>query len=284
MIKVLVTGSDGQLGGEIQSIASNYQNVNFIFANKDLLDITQIDSVSSFFSANEFDYCINCAALTNVDLAEEHENTYAINVLGVNNLVENCHKYKCTLIQISTDYVFDGRSESPYKEDSTTGPINYYGETKLKGERFIQSTLNDYFIVRTSWLYGRKGNNFVKTMLSLANKLPEVKVVADQTGSPTFAKDLAKFILHLIIKKNTNYGIFHFSNQGQTSWYDFTKEIYKQLEIKTKLTPISTKEYPTKAQRPLFSVLNTDKVIQTTDFKLRTWQEALYDYLKKDNY
>lgn len=280
-IKVLVVGSKGQLGSEIQYLAAAYHEINFNFMDSKTLDITNAKDVLDFFKDNSFDYCINCAGYTDVEKAEEERETaYKVNVDGVNNLALNCLKHKVTLIHISTDYVFDGSASIPYKENDKTNPLNYYGLTKLKGEQVIQEALKHYFIIRSSWLYGKFGTNFVKTMLRLAKTKTEIKVINDQFGSPTNATDLANFILYLITTKNDKYGINHFSNIGETSWYGFVKEIFNQLDIQTKILPISSEEYPTKAKRPSYSVLDLDKVQKTTSFNLRCWERAVKEYIK----
>ncbi len=280
-IKVLVTGAFGQLGQALQEVASTASSVEFIFTDSTTLDITDAKKVKSFFESHSFDYCVNCAAYTAVDQAEmEQEKAYLVNVTGVQHLAENCQKHEVVLIQISTDYVFDGTTKTPYKEEDTPNPINYYGFTKLRAEQIIQEKLKQYFIIRTSWLYGKSGNNFVKTMLKLATIKKEIKVVDDQIGSPTNAKDLAKFIMHLVTTKNESYGIYHFSNQGQTNWYGFAKEIFNLNNSKVSVIPVSSVDYLTRTKRPIYSVLNTNKVIQKTNFKLRDWKLTLKEFIK----
>jgi dTDP-4-dehydrorhamnose reductase len=278
-IKILVTGSNGQLGNEIRLLADTLTGLTFFFTDVNILDITDREDVDLFFTKHTFDFCINCAAYTAVDKAEvDKKQAYAVNTIGVKNLVQNCNKHQITLFHISTDFVFDGKATSPYKVEDVPNPINYYGETKLLGEQEITKNLSRFFIIRTSWLYGRYGGNFVKTMLKLANKYPEVKVVADQIGSPTYAKDLASFILHLIQTRNSKYGVYHFSNQGETDRYGFAKEIFRLANVNVSLLKTTTKYFSQKAKRPEYSVLDLSKTLNEIEFKIRNWKEALNDY------
>jgi len=277
--KILVTGSKGQLGQAIQELAKEQTAVEFIFTDSGVLDITNKEEVTVFFDQHVFDYCINCAAYTQVDQAEQdRELAYAVNVSGVENLVQNCFKHQVKLIHISTDYVFDGNSEKPYKETDLPNPVNYYGMTKWLGEQVISKALKDFFIIRTSWLYG-KGKNFVQTMLTLATTNKKIQVVSDQKGSPTYALDLAGFIFYLIGGNCQNYGTYHFSNTGETSWYHFAKEIFEIFQIKAALTPIASKDFPTLAKRPVNSSLDLTKTKNNTTYNLRSWQDALSVYL-----
>lgn len=277
MLTILVTGKCGQLAQCIESIAPNYPNLKFIFKSSSELDITSTSSVDSVFNRTEhFNYCINCAAYTAVDKAEtETQNAYDVNVLGAKNLAEACDKYKVTLIHISTDFVFDGNALQPYTEDSITNPLGVYGKTKLQGEKVIAETLENHFILRTSWLYSEFGNNFLKTMLRLASEREELSVVNDQIGSPTYAIDLAEVILKLIETNYDNYGIYHYSNQGEISWYDFAKEIFRLSESNIKLHKIETKDYPTAAMRPKYSVLETSKIGKTLNISIPNWKDSL---------
>ncbi len=276
---ILVTGANGQLGNEIKIIAQK-SATNFIFTDAKQLDITNKKVVKAFFSQYKPDYCINCAAYTAVDLAEEErEKAYAINVLGTQYLAEEAKKHNTTLIHISTDFVFDGAKNTPYTEEDIPNPINYYGETKYLGEQFVQKNVENYYIVRTSWLYGSKGNNFVKTMLRLSETNEELKIVNNQFGSPTYAKDLALFVLSLIKTKNS-FGIYHFSNSGATNWAAFAEKIIYLTKKNTKIKGIPDVEYPTKARRPRFSVMNLDKA-KNTSLVIRNWEEALKEYIAK---
>ena len=275
MLKILVTGKDGQLGQCIKSVAHKYPNLEFSFKSSSELDITNKVKVEFAFSVQQYDYCINCAAYTNVDNAEtETELAHNINAVGSKNLAEECLKHQVTLVHISTDFVFDGRGSVPYTENSKTEPLGIYGKTKLEGEEIISKSLKKYFIIRTSWLYSEFGNNFLKTMLRLASDREELGVVNDQIGSPTYAIDLANVVLRLIEDKNTSYGIYHYSNEGVISWYDFAKEIFRLTKSTIKLNKIETKDYPTKAERPQYSVLDTSKIKHFTD--ISNWKDSLF--------
>mgnify|MGYP003665945386 CR=1 FL=1 len=287
MLNILVTGKDGQLAQCINSVENQYPNLEFDFKASSELDITNKVKVESVFSVQQYDYCINCAAYTNVDNAEtETELAYNINVVGSKNLAEACLKHQVTLVHISTDFVFDGKGSLPYTENSETKPIGVYGETKLEGENIISKTLENYFIIRTSWLYSEFGNNFLKTMLRLESIRDELGVVSDQIGSPTYAVDLANVILRLIASTNTSYGIYHYSNKGVISWYGFAKEIFRLRESNVKLNKIETKDYPTKAERPKYSVLDTSKIEEKLNIEIPNWKlslESAYSNIKKAN-
>ena len=276
MINVLVTAKDGQLGQCFQSLVSKHPNLRFIFKSSSELDITNKSNIEDVFDAHSFDYCINCAAYTAVDKAEEAvELADKVNHLGAQNLAEACKKFDRTLIHISTDFVFDGQSNVPYLETDTTSPLGVYGETKLKGEHAISKTLKQHYIIRTSWLYSEYGNNFLKTMLRLANERDEIGVVGDQIGSPTYAKDLAEAVLQIIELRKTSYGIYHYSNEGEISWYDFAKEIFRISNSDIKLNKIKTKDYPTLATRPKFSILNTTKLSNLLQVPILNWKISL---------
>ena len=278
---VLVTGASGQLGQSIQFIASQYPEMQFIFANSRDLDITNELKVYDFFNSNKIDYCINAAAYTAVDKAESDvERATTINVLGSRFLAQACQKHSITLIHISTDFVFDGTASSPYLETDVTSPLGVYGQTKLDGENEVKNHCKNHFIIRTSWVYSQFANNFMKTMLRLVKDRTELNVVADQIGTPTNAVDLADAILQIIsfdIRHSTfdKYGIYNFSNQGQCSWYDFAIEIFKQNKISIIVNPISTEAYPTPAQRPKYSVLDKSKIKTTFGLTIRDWKDAL---------
>lgn len=278
---VLVTGASGQLGQSLQYIASQYPEMQFVFATSQDLDITNIDAVTDFFKNNKIDYCVNTAAYTAVDKAEsESKKAYSVNVIGPKNLAIACQKNSATLIHISTDFVFDGSSEKPYSESDTTNPIGVYGQTKLDGEAEVVSNCSKHYIIRTSWVYSQFGNNFMKTMLRLAQDRSELNVVSDQIGTPTNAVDLAKAVLEIISSNfkhlaHDNYGIYNFSNEGICSWYDFAVEIFKQNKIDIKVNPIPTTAYPTPAKRPKYSVLDKSKIKSTFGITIKDWQEAL---------
>ncbi|GAA4761606.1 MULTISPECIES: dTDP-4-dehydrorhamnose reductase [Flavobacterium] len=273
---VLVTGASGQLGQSLQFIASHYSEMQFIFASSQDLDITNTERVLTFFEQNKIDFCVNTAAYTAVDKAElEHERALFVNVIGPKNLAIACEKSNVTLIHISTDFVFDGSAEKPYLESDETNPIGVYGQTKLDGEKEVISNCDKYFILRTSWVYSKFGNNFMKTMLRLAQDRTELNVVSDQIGTPTNAVDLAEVIVAMIKSKNKEYGIYNFSNEGICSWFDFAKEIFKINNVNIQVNPILTEAYPTPAKRPKYSVLDKSKIKSTFGITIKNWQEAL---------
>lgn len=281
---VLVTGAGGQLGQSIQFIASQYTEMQFIFANSQYLDISDSEKVNAFFEKQAIDFCVNAAAYTAVDKAESDiERAEAINVLGSKYLAQACQKHGATLVHVSTDFVFDGTSTKPYLETDATAPIGVYGQTKLDGEKEIESICEKYFIIRTSWVYSQFANNFMKTMLRLAQDRTELNVVADQIGTPTNAVDLADAILQIIKFSESIpafgarglYGIYNFSNEGECSWFDFAKEIFTQNEITIQLNPIPTEAYPTPAKRPKFSVMDKSKIKATFGIRIKDWKEAL---------
>jgi dTDP-4-dehydrorhamnose reductase len=239
MINILVTGGNGQLAKCIKDLELRYPNFNIYYTDFTDLDITKMEDLNNFFKKNPVEYCINCAAYTAVDKAEnDQENAFKVNELGAKNLAIACKNYNSILIHISTDFVFDGTKTEPYTEEDSPNPINVYGASKLQGEKQIQKYLSNYFILRTSWLYSEHGNNFMKTMLRLANENSELKIVNDQIGSPTYAKDFASIILQLISTNNKQYGTYHYSNEGVTSWYDFAKAIFEEMGADVKLSSI----------------------------------------------
>lgn len=286
---VLVTGSSGQLGQALQFIAPKYSEVKFIFCDSKELDITQKDNCFEVFKKYNPNYCINAAAYTAVDKAEsEPEKAHLINVIGAKNLAEVCKEFDTTLLHISTDFVFDGSFEnlSPraqsrgYNEEDIPNPTGVYGQTKLDGEKVIQQTLEKHFIIRTSWVYSQFGNNFMKTMLRLASERDTISVVNDQIGTPTNAVDLAKVLVKIILTDNQqpttdNYGIYNFSNEGQCSWYDFSKEIFRVNNISINLQAIPTTSYPTPAKRPAYSVLDKTKIKRVFGIEINNWEESL---------
>ncbi len=286
MANILVTGSNGQLGSEIKGLKSEFNHLNFIYTDVNELDITNVPILKQFFNNNKINYIINCAAYTAVDKAEtDIRNAEKINVTAVSNLVKLAANYKIKFFHISTDYIFDGESKTPYTETSSPNPQSVYGKTKLRGEieasRYTQS-----IILRTSWLYSSFGNNFVKTMLKLGSDRDEISVVNDQIGCPTYAVDLARVILQIISiseeKKDAfKPGIYNYSNDGVCSWFDFATEIMKIANLKCKVKPIETIEYPTPAKRPLYSVLNKNKIIKTFNIEIPQWQDSLEICLKK---
>jgi dTDP-4-dehydrorhamnose reductase len=281
-MRILVTGSHGQLGRCIQDLAIENPKEEFVFTDYQELDITQTDKVNDFFANRSFDYCINCAAYTSVDTAEnEPDIVFKINAEGPKNLAKACLDFGCILIHISTDFVFDGTKKTPYTEEDIPNPINVYGASKLKGELNLKQILDKYFIIRTSWVYSEHGSNFLKTMLRLGKERDELKVVNDQMGSPTYAADLAAFIIFLIIHKKDEYGLFHFSNQGSISWYDFAKTILKLISSNCEILPITTVDYPTAAIRPSYSVLDKTKVKKLFKIDIPEWEASLTHCLNK---
>lgn len=277
---VLVTGANGQLGQSLQFIAKNYIDIEFVFCDSKVLDITNYDNVNAVF--NEFipDYCINTAAYTAVDKAEsESEKAYSINVLGAKNLAKVCKLNNTVLVHVSTDFVFDGTKTTPYTELDQPNPTGVYGQTKLDGEKAIQDIWEKHFIVRTSWVYSQFANNFMKTMLRLGSERDSLSVVDDQIGTPTNAVDLAKFLVTIITehsKLNTeHYGVFNFSNEGQCSWFDFAKKIFEVNNISINLLPIPTTNYPTPAKRPAYSVLDKSKIKNTFGIEINRWELSL---------
>ena len=276
MIKALVTGGNGQLAQSLKDVVNHQDELDVDFQDLPDLDITNKQQLESYFSNNELDYCINCAAYTAVDLAEEQSDlAYAVNAEGPKYLAEVCQKHQVTLIHISTDFVFDGQKLIPYLETDAPNPLSVYGASKLQGERSIQETTEAYFIVRTSWLYSEYGNNFIKTMLRLSETRDEISVVSDQIGSPTYAGDLAEVLIKIVLSSSISYGIYHYSNGGIVSWYDFASEIFKQFGKKIEVKPIKTKDYPTAAKRPKYSVLDTTKIKNNFDCTIKDWQGSL---------
>ncbi|AOR26374.1 dTDP-4-dehydrorhamnose reductase [Formosa sp. Hel3_A1_48] len=276
MIKALVTGGNGQLAQSLKDVVNHQDELDVDFQDLPDLDITNKQQLESYFSNNELDYCINCAAYTAVDLAEEQSDlAYAVNAEGPKYLAEVCQKHQVTLIHISTDFVFDGQKRIPYLETDAPNPLSVYGASKLQGERSIQETTEAYFIVRTSWLYSEYGNNFIKTMLRLSETRDEISVVSDQIGSPTYAGDLAEVLIKIVLSSSISYGIYHYSNGGIVSWYDFASEIFKQFGKKIEVKPIKTKDYPTAAKRPKYSVLDTTKIKNNFDCTIKDWQGSL---------
>ena len=289
-MKVLITGSNGQLGSEIKELSSDYENLECIFRDLPELDICDTKALTTCIVDENINAVINCAAYTAVDKAEENPViAQQVNAKGVLNLVNALKKVDGKLIHISTDYVFDGNYSQPYKETDPVSPKGVYGETKRAGELAVLSSSIDAIVIRTSWLYSAYGNNFVKTMLRLGNFKESIQVVYDQIGTPTYAKDLAKTCLDILSNAgSTNISkkgsLYHYSNEGVASWYDFARAIMENSNIDCNIIPIETKDYPTQAIRPLYSVLDKSKI--TSDFKVTIphWRDSLANCLKKINH
>jgi dTDP-4-dehydrorhamnose reductase len=287
---VLVTGANGQLGQSLQFIAGNYSELKFIFCDSATLDITSLNTIKEVFKQFKPNYCINAAAYTAVDKAEsEQEKAHLVNVIGAKNIAEVCKENNTVLLHISTDFVFDGtfspRAQSRgYTEQNIPNPTGVYGQTKLDGEKAIQATFDNYFIIRTSWVYSQFGNNFYKTMLRLAQERDSLSVVNDQIGTPTNAVDLAHVLLKIVChtelvevqqQPTINYGIYNFSNEGQCSWYDFAKKIFEINKVKIDLKSIHTSNFLTTARRPKFSVLDKSKIKKVFGVEIQNWEESL---------
>ena len=282
-MKILVIGKNGQLGKSIhKSVTNNEQTDEFVFVGREEIDLSSTDSITNYFNHNNFDIIINCAAHTAVDKAEE-EAVLAnqINHLAVAQLAQIAKRQQAKLIHVSTDYVFNGESDKPYTETDATSPINIYGKTKLAGEQALKEIMpTDAIIIRTSWVYSEYGNNFVKTMLRLGKERDELNVVSDQIGSPTYATDLAEVILEIINDKDCQdkdrlTEIYHYSNEGEISWYEFAKEIFELSGIQCSVSPITTEQYPTPAKRPKNTLMNKDKISHRFDIDILDWRKSL---------
>ncbi|WP_293752509.1 dTDP-4-dehydrorhamnose reductase [uncultured Paraglaciecola sp.] len=284
---ILVTGSSGQLGQSLKMIAKDYSDYGFTFAQREQLDLSNGKSITAFFKQNKFDLIINCAAYTAVDKAEsEPELADKINHIAVKQLAELAKQYNTKLIHISTDYVFNGQNYKPYIETDEVAPQSVYGETKLKGEQALLAEMpNSALIIRTSWVYSEYGNNFVKTMLRLGKERDALNVIFDQIGTPTYAHDLAQAIMAIVSsdtfkQANVNSEIYHYSNEGVCSWYDFSKTIFELSNINCDVSPIETKDYPTPAMRPHYSLLNKAKIKHEFNLSIPYWKESLKQCLK----
>ncbi len=280
---ILVTGANGQLGKEMQVIAIAYPNYHFIFVTKEELAINDFVAVNNFFVKNKIDFCVNCAAYTAVDKAEtELDEAMLVNATAVGNLAGVCKIYGTVFIHISTDYVFDGSADTPYKEDHSVSPVNRYGATKLKGEQLAIQNNPATIILRTSWVYSSFGNNFVKTMLRLMKDKVQLNVVSDQEGCPTYAADLAAAIMQIVSsgKAAAHTGIYNYSNTGITNWYLFATAIQELSNSKCLVNPISTAQFPTPAKRPAYSVMDTNKIQQTFTIAIPFWKDSLVKCLE----
>ena len=277
-MNILVTGCHGQLGNELQKIAANDTTHHWVFTDIDTLDICDKAAVERCFADNQIEACINCAAYTAVDKAEdEPQLATLVNTFAPKVLAEACHRHNALLIHISTDYVFGGDANEPYKVDDPINPQSVYGQTKAEGERMIRESGCNYMIVRTAWLYSSVGKNFVKTMLMLGDTKDEINVVADQKGCPTWAYDLAVVLAALLNKngKEPVHETFHFTNEGQITWHDFATAIMEIGGKSCKVNPITTDQYPTKAKRPAYSVLDLSKIKEYAGIEIPFWRDSL---------
>ena len=278
-MNILITGSNGQLGSEIKQLSPYYSSWNFIYKDLPDLDITNIELLEKLVKEEAINTIVNCAAYTAVDPAESNQEiAYAVNVLGAKNLAKLSNLYKIKLIHISTDFVFDGKHYLPYKETDQPNPLGVYGSTKLEGEQEVLAECSNSIIIRTAWLYSSFGANFVKTMQKLGNDRNELNVIFDQVGTPTFAGDLAQTILEILTQLEaggTKKGVYHYSNEGVASWYDFAVEIMSLSNLKCRVYPIETFQYPTPAPRPSFSVLNKEKIKTDFGIEIQHWKSSL---------
>ena len=280
MKKVLVTGAAGQLGQCFQKIASEYPNFEFIFKTSATLDVTQEAAIRSFFQQEKIAICINCAAYTNVEQAEtEVEKAFEINATAAGKLAKVCAENAAILVHFSTDYVFDGTARKPYAETDAVHPINQYGASKLEGEKQIQQHLEAHYIIRTSWLYSEFGHNFFNTLRRKASEGNELHITTAQKGTPTNANDLASFVLKILTLEKAHFGVYHFSNEGEATWYDFAREIVEISQFQTTVNPSGF--YQTKAERPEYSVLSKEKIAETFGLEIPHWRESLRGLIAK---
>ena len=286
-MNILITGSNGQLGSEIKDLVTNYKNFNFFFMDLPELNICKSEELNTFIVDQNINTVINCAAYTAVDKAEKDEHTaQKVNSEGVLNLVNALKKVNGKLIHISTDYVFDGNHSQPYKESDPVSPVGVYGETKRAGELAVLNSSIDALVIRTSWMYSVYGNNFLKTMLKLGHDKDELGVIFDQVGTPTNASDLAKTCLDILAYSkeaniNSKGNLYHYSNEGVSSWYDFASAIMELGSLDCKVRPIETKDYPTPAKRPHFSVLNKTKIKKDFNIEIPYWRDSLDKCVEK---
>jgi dTDP-4-dehydrorhamnose reductase len=283
-MKILITGSNGQLGSELKELAIDYPQWEFLFTDEKELDITKEDKIQELFASFQPEVVINCAAYTAVDKAEEESSlAYKLNSEAVALLAKASTQHEAMFVHVSTDYVFDGKTWSPYTEQDSINPLSVYGKSKASGEQYVQQICKKAIIIRTAWLYSSFGNNFVKTILRYAREKGKLNIVFDQTGTPTYARDLAKTILQIIPAaiKNISVEIYHFSNEGVISWYDFAKAIVEEANVECQIFPITSAEYPQKAIRPFFSVLNKNKIKKTYAIEIPYWRDSLKECLQK---
>jgi dTDP-4-dehydrorhamnose reductase len=289
--KILVIGANGQLGMELQQLAPGNPAFDFVFTTREQLSLDDLKAINRFFSEHKPQYCINCAAFTAVDKAEsEKESAYRVNAEAPGVMAAACKKNNIQFIHVSTDYVFNGNGTAPYKEDDQTDPVNLYGASKLEGEKLVMRNDPGSIIIRTAWVYSEFGKNFVKTMLRLMAEREQVGVVSDQYGTPTYAADLAEAIMKIISTfenptshspLSTHNGIYHFSNEGQISWYDFAVAIKDLIGSSCKVNPITTMQYPTPAKRPAYSVLDKTRIRDSFNIPIKDWKASLAVCLQK---
>lgn len=284
-MKTLITGANGQLGTELHEILEREFPGQTLYTDVQELDLTNAKAVDSYVTNNEITHIVNCAAYTAVDRAEEEKMLCAaVNTDAVKNLAMAADANGAKIIHISTDYVFDGTNHRPYRESDKVNPISQYGTTKRKGETLLLALAPQAIIIRTAWLYSAHGKNFVKTMLRLADSQPEIKVVCDQIGTPTFARDLARAVVKVLQSHQWVPGIYHFTDEGAASWYDFAKAIFRIAGKDVKVTPIPTEDYPTPASRPSYSILDRTRIKATYGIEIPHWEEALADCLRQLGY
>jgi dTDP-4-dehydrorhamnose reductase len=283
---ILVTGAKGQLGSELEVISKSIHSLHFEFVDIDEVDLTRDDSIRSYFADRRFDFLVNTAAYTNVDHAEEEPlQAIAVNAHAVAILAQICRDRRIRMIQLSTDYVFDGKSNNPIDESEVPNPLSVYGRSKLEGENFVRSVLPDAYIIRTSWLYSSFGKNFVKTIDRLARERPYLDVIADQAGSPTYARDLGYALVSILeaIQKGRvdKPGIYHYANEGITSWYDLACAVVRYNDLPCTIRPITTKEFPSQVTRPGYSVLAKCKIKDTFGLTIPNWYDSLLLCMKE---
>lgn len=284
-MKTLITGANGQLGTELHEILEREFPGQTLYTDVQELDLTNAKAVDSYVANNEITHIVNCPAYTAVDRAEEEKMLCAaVNTDAVKNLAMAADANGAKIIHISTDYVFDGTNHRPYRESDKVNPISQYGTTKRKGETLLLALAPQAIIIRTAWLYSAHGKNFVKTMLRLADSQPEIKVVCDQIGTPTFARDLARAVVKVLQSHQWVPGIYHFTDEGAASWYDFAKAIFRIAGKDVKVTPIPTEDYPTPASRPSYSILDRTRIKATYGIEIPHWEEALADCLRQLGY
>jgi len=282
MSKILVIGAGGQLGQCLKTVAERREISEIVFPVEQEANILNQELLNSLLEKEKPRFVINCAAYTAVDKAEDEVDlSKAVNETGAANLARACKANGATLVHVSTDFVFEGNEVKLLKEDDVANPINVYGLTKLDGEKAVARILDEHFILRTSWLYSEYGNNFVRTMLKLGAERDELGIIADQVGTPTYAVDLANTIFDIIQSENKSYGLYHYSNEGVTSWFDFAKAIFDISNTSVKVNPIPGSAYPTKAKRPAFSVMDKSKIKSTFNIQIPYWRDSLMECIKQ---